>query len=111
MAIDWDNKGSCKDLSNLLPGDPISALAPTSQEGGNQQSSSADAMTAPGSPPVDNLRDDQNLVDVDPKVSPSNKVVIEPSDDGKPPATEMVGYSPSRPAWAPTTTPHVVRKA
>lgn len=97
MAIEWDNKGSVKDLSNLLPQDPISALSPTSQEGGNQQSSNADAMTAPGSQPVDILKDRD--VQVDPKVEVSNKTKIEPSDDGKPQSTDMIGYQPSRPAW------------
>lgn len=113
MAIEWDSKSSCKDLSNLLPHDPITALAPTSQAGGNMlaQEGNDDAMTAPGSPPVDNLQDHQSQVLEDPTITPSNKVEIEPSDDGKPPATEMVGYQASKPAWSPTTTPHIVRKA
>jgi hypothetical protein len=40
-----------QDVSHLLPGDPISALVPTSQAGGNQVSSNANARTAPGSQP------------------------------------------------------------
>jgi hypothetical protein len=44
-----------QDLSNFLPGDPITALAPTSQAGGNMMSSNKLAHTAPGSPPVDPL--------------------------------------------------------
>jgi hypothetical protein len=106
---DWGNKGSYRDLSNLLPGDPISALAPTSQEGGNQQSSNELAMTAPGSQPVDILKD--RAVQVDPTIEASNKEVIEPSDDGKPQTTEMIGYSPRSPSWQPPTPPNVNRKA
>lgn len=56
-----------EDLSHLFP-DPFSALCPTSQEAGNQTSSNANAHTAPGSPPVDNIRDDEKLVQVDPKI-------------------------------------------
>lgn len=39
-----------EDLSGLFS-DPISALVPTAQSGGNQVSSLANAMTAPGSQP------------------------------------------------------------
>jgi hypothetical protein len=42
-----------EDLSSKLPSDPVTALAPTSQAGGNMTSSSKYAMTAPGSPPTD----------------------------------------------------------
>jgi hypothetical protein len=41
-----------QDLTHLLPGDPITALAPTAQAGGNQFHSNARAMTAPGSEPA-----------------------------------------------------------
>jgi hypothetical protein len=44
-----------QDLSSALTTDPVTALAPTSQAGGNMMSSSRQAMTAPGSPPVDPL--------------------------------------------------------
>lgn len=40
-----------QDLSHLLPGDPVSCLVPTSQSGGNQVVSNANARTAPGSEP------------------------------------------------------------
>jgi hypothetical protein len=109
MAINWENKGSCKDLSNLLPQDPISALSPTSQEGGNQQSSNEDAMTAPGSQPVDVLKDRD--VQVDPKIEASNKRQIEPTDDGKPLTTEQIGYQARKAAWQPPVPPSVKRKA
>lgn len=39
------------DLSHLLPGDPISALCPTSQGGGNEPHAN-NAHTAPGSAPA-----------------------------------------------------------
>jgi hypothetical protein len=44
-----------QDLSHLLGPDPVSALAPTSQAGGNMMSSNRFAMTAPGTQPVDPL--------------------------------------------------------
>jgi len=40
-----------QDLSHLLPGDPVSALAPTSQSGGNVAHDNR-AMTAPGGVPA-----------------------------------------------------------
>ena len=49
-----------EDLSSIfarLGGDPITALAPTSQAAGNMQSSPRLAMTARGSEPVDPLPD------------------------------------------------------
>lgn len=44
-----------EDLSGKLTSDPVTALAPTSQAGGNMMSSNRFAMTAPGSPPTDPL--------------------------------------------------------
>jgi hypothetical protein len=46
-----------EDLSHLCPGGPVTALAPTSQAGGNMMSSNDLAMTAPGGRPVDPLPD------------------------------------------------------
>lgn len=109
MAVEWVNNGSYKNLSSVLPGDPVSVLAPTSQEGGNQQSSNEQAMTAPGSQPVDILKD--RSVQVDPRIEASNKAPIAPSDDGKPQARDEDGYAPARPAWGRTTVPSVARKA
>jgi hypothetical protein len=103
---DWVNNGSCQDLSDVLPGDPISVLAPTSQEGGNQQSSNELAMTAPGSQPVDILKDRETQVD--PKIEPTNSTQIKPGTDGKPqPGND---HLPSAPSWGKTTAPSVVRE-
>lgn len=107
---DWVNNGSYSDLSGILPGDPVSVLAPTSQEGGNQQSSNELAMTAPGSQPVDVLKD--RSVQVDPKIVASNKAVIGPATDGKPQASEQAGQAgAARPAWGKPAGRGVTRKA
>lgn len=110
--VDWENKGSYKDLSNLLPVDPITALAPTSQAGGNMlaQEGNDNAMTAPGSPPVDNMNDHLSQVHEDPTITPSNKTKIEPSDDGKPQSTDEIGYSARHPSWQPPVPPSVKRR-
>lgn len=88
------------DLSHILPGDPVTALAPTSQSGGNMMSDSKLAMTAPGSQPVDPLPPAKQQLD--PKITASNSRVIEPGDDGHPDASKMTGYTPARPAWVNT---------
>jgi hypothetical protein len=56
-----------QDLSKMLTTDPVTALAPTSQAGGNMMSSNRLAMTAPGSEPVDPLPPAQDQGD--PKVT------------------------------------------
>jgi len=71
-----------EDLSSLLPGGPLTALAPTSQAGGNMSSDNKLAMTAPGSPPVDPLPPAKQQDD--PAISASNSRQIRPGDDGKP---------------------------
>src|SRR5205814_9050932 len=81
-----ERRCTMQDLSNILPVDPVSALAPTSQAGGNMLSSNEEAMTAPGSQPVDVLTDRD--VQSDPKITPSNKAEIAPGTDGKPKATQ-----------------------
>jgi hypothetical protein len=99
-----------QDLSGLLP-DPISALVPTSQEGGNMQASNEQAMTAPGSEPVDVMHQAGDYFGNDPTVTPSNAAVIEPATDGKPQASGQAHeYSPPSPAWKATGTPNVVRQ-
>lgn len=87
-----------EDLSHVIPSDPVTALVPTSQAGGNMTSSSKMAMTAPGSPPVDPVPGASEQGD--PAVRPSNSTRIEPGDDGHP--QPKAGYSPGRPAWART---------
>lgn len=89
-----------KDLSGLLPGDPITALVPTSQAGGNMMSDNKLAHSAPGSQPVDPLPPAKEQAD--PKVSASNSTPIKPGDDGKPPARTgraRGGLSLPVPSW------------
>lgn len=108
----WVNHGSCKDLSHIQPVDPVTALAPTSQAGGNMlaQEGNDNAMTAPGSEPVDNLNDHQSQVHEDPTIVPSNSAEIEPADDGKPQASGQASYSAPPAAWKYRVIPDVVRK-
>lgn len=100
-----------QDLSSLLPGDPISVLAPTSQEGGNMRASNEQAMTAPGSVPVDVMQPAGEYFHNDPTINVSNDDVIDPADDGKPQASTQIGPVPaSAPRWTSASTPAVVRK-
>jgi hypothetical protein len=101
-----------QDLSKVVFGsDPISALVPTSQEGGNMRASNELAMTAPGSTPVDVMQPAGEYFHNDPTVSTSNASVITPASDGKPQASSQAsGYSPPPPAWKATGTPNVVRQ-
>lgn len=101
---DWVNNGSCQDLSSLAK----NSLAPTSQAGGNMVSSNEQAMTAPGSQPVDVLKDRD--VQSDPTIEMSNSAQIEPSTDGKPSARDSGSQLPGPPSWGKTTTPSVVRR-
>jgi hypothetical protein len=96
------------DLSNILPVDRVSALAPTSQAGGNRMSSNEVAMTAPGSDPVDPELPRKELSDPSVEVSAT---VPAPGTDGKPQAASQRWSSPPAPAWGRTTVPGVVRKA
>jgi len=105
---DWASNGSYQDLSGLLPGDPVTALVPTSQEGGNMRASNEQAMTAPGSEPVDVMQPAGEYFHNDPTVSTSNVAVIEPGSDGKQQArTDTVPSPHSR--WTGITTPQVKR--
>jgi hypothetical protein len=88
-----------QDLSSLLPGDPVTALAPTSQSGGNMMSDSKLAVTAPGSQPVDPLPPAKEQAD--PKVTPSNSTQIKPGTAGR--KKPRNGYSPGLPAWKTTS--------
>lgn len=51
MASSSRRAVAIENLSHLLPGDPISALVPTGQGGGNQVTDLSHARTAPGSQP------------------------------------------------------------
>lgn len=105
VMADWANKGSYVNLSGLLPGDPITALVPTSQAGGNMMSSNKLAMTAPGGEPTDPLPDRSKQGDV--KVDAQKK--LSPGEDGKPQARGQDWSPPGAPSWKPTTVPDVVR--
>jgi hypothetical protein len=97
-----------QDLSSILPSDPVTALVPTSQAGGNMTSDSKLALTAPGSEPVDPLPPAKQQAD--PRVSPSNSRPVRPGTSGKPRAS--AGNLPrSRPSWSKTTTPEVIRES
>lgn len=67
-------------LSHLLPGGPISALVPTSQAGGNMQSSSEQAATAPGSEPVDPLPDRASQGDPHVEATAHDRTVVTHAD-------------------------------
>lgn len=85
-----------QDLSGLLP-DPVTALAPTSQAGGNMSSDSKLGLTAPGSPPVDPLPPAKEQAD--PKITPSpGPAVVRGGTDARP----ATAYSPPHPAWKNT---------
>lgn len=104
MAITWENNGSYQDLSSLA----LNSLWPTSQAAGNMTSDAKEAMTAPGSEPVDPLpdRDHQG----DPTVKLGAKTP--PGTDGKPQASgQSGGPSYPEPSWKPTTKPQVVRRS
>jgi len=92
-----------QDLSNMAR----SSMWPTSQEGGNMQATSSEAMTAPGSQPVDKLVD--RAVQMDPAVEMGKAIPV--GTDGKPQARGQAWVRPGEPAWGRTTTPDVVRKA
>lgn len=94
-----------QDLSDLAK----NSMWPTSQAGGNMLASSEEAMTAPGSAPVDNLDDHLSEVHENPAVENSNASPIPPATDGKPQASRQQGFTPGRPAWGGTTVPEVVR--
>jgi hypothetical protein len=91
---DWDNHGTVRDLSELA----ADSMWLTSQSAGNMTSSSKQAMTAPGSTPVDPLPD--RVHQSDPQVVPSGPQ-IEVGTSGKPQARTDSGPAP-RAAWVPT---------
>ena len=103
MAAEWVSNGSYKDLSDM----PLAktSLWPTSQAAGNMTSTSEQAMTAPGSPPVDPLPDRDHQGD------PSVKLGAEMATgtSGKPQASRETSYTPAPARWRRTTVPDVVR--
>lgn len=85
-----------QDLSGLLPGDPVTAIAPTSQAGGNMMSSNRQAMSAPGSLPTDPLPPEKEQGD--PEITASNGPSVTKGGKDRHPGS----YSPSAPAWKNT---------
>jgi hypothetical protein len=87
-----------QDLSNLLKPDPVTALAPTSQAGGNQIVSNANAQTAPGSQPAQPATSiTGEVIDHNEPVIPASGPKIPPGTDGKPQPGKT--WSPGAPAW------------
>lgn len=79
-----------QDLSHLAE----NSMWPTSQAGGNMTSSNEQAMTAPGSQPVDKLVD--RAVQSDPNVETSKEIPV--GSDGKPQPGKT--WSPGHPSWS-----------
>lgn len=103
MAITWENKGSYQDLSRLAD----DSMWPSSQAAGNMTSSSREAMTAPGSSPVDPVPDRNQQGD------PTIRLGAEmpTGTSGKPQASGQVSAAraPRRAGWGAVTVPQVVR--
>lgn len=98
---DWVSNGSCRDLSDLAR----DSMWVTSQAAGNRQSKPDNAMTAPGSSPVDRELPEDQMADPAVEVGPA----IPPGTDGKPRAGAG-GHAAVPPSWTRTTTPDVVRE-
>ena len=91
-----------QDLSSLLS-DPINALAPTSQAGGNQIVSNTNAMTAPGSVPAQPATSlTGEVLDHVPPTIVASGAKIPPGTDGKRQAKGEDWSPPGAPSW---TTP------
>lgn len=102
MAFTWENKGSYQDMSGLA----ADSIWPSSQAAGNMTSSSRQAMTAPGSAPVDPVPDRNEQGD--PTIRLGAEMPVATS--GKPQASRQAGAAPSGKArWGKTTAPKVVR--
>jgi hypothetical protein len=102
MARGWENHGTVQDLSSLAE----NSLTATSQAAGNMMSSNRQAMTAPGSQPVDPLPPMQDQDDPNLTMSPE----IATGTSGKPQASGQAGkHNPPRPSWKLTGCPDVER--
>lgn len=80
-----------EDLTSMLKPDPVSALVPTSQQGGNNPHQN-NAMTAPGGDPAGGLGADVSeapVVETQPR--------IKPGTDGHPQPGQW--SQPGEPAW------------
>jgi hypothetical protein len=91
-----------QDLSGLA----IDSMWVTSQAAGNRQSKPDNAMTAPGSSPVDRELPEAQMADPQVDVGPP----VRTGTSGKPrAAASTADWRPGAPAWTATTTPDVVR--
>lgn len=89
-----------EDLTSMLPGDPITALAPTSQAGGNQIFSNEQAMTAPGSQPASPARSvTGEVIDHESPSIETSGPKIPPGTDGKRQARGEDWSPPGPPSW------------
>ena len=96
----WENKGSYADMSELA----VNSMWPTSQAGGNMQSSAKEALTAPGSEPVDPVPDRSEQGD--PHIDLAQPMPT--GQDGK--RRVSAGSRPSVSAsWGQTTRPKIDR--
>jgi hypothetical protein len=77
----------------------------SSQAGGNMTSTNRQAMTAPGSPPVDPLIDRASQGDPTVQLGEQMKT----GTSGKPQASGQASFTPTPVRWGPTTVPKVVR--
>jgi hypothetical protein len=77
----------------------------SSQAAGNTTSSSREAMTAPGSPPVDPMPGQAEQSDPTVKLGAQMPVAT----SGKPQASRQSSYTPGPVEWGPVTVPQVVR--
>jgi hypothetical protein len=104
-GFEWENGGSYQDLSGM----PLAknSMWPTSQAAGNRQAKPDNAMTAPGSNPVDRELKDSDMADPEVDVGQA----IPPATSGKPQASTQAGPVPrSRAAWGKVTVPDVLRE-
>jgi hypothetical protein len=92
-----------QDLSSLA----ADSMWPTSQAAGNRQSKSSNAMTAPGSSPVDRELPEDQMADPQVEVGPG----VKPGTDGRPRARAGSLNPLPPPAWGKTTSPEVVRES
>ena len=83
--------------AQVFKGDPLTALAPTSQEGGNMMASNELAQTAPGSTPFSPLPPAKQQAD--PKLNASGGPAVVKGGKDHHPGTD---YHPGPPAWKNT---------
>jgi hypothetical protein len=90
-----------QDLSRLAK----DSLTISSMAGGNMSSSNREAMTAPGSPPVDPVQPAAKQGDPTVKLGAQ----MPAGTSGKPQASGQASYAPEPVKWGPVTVPQVIR--